>query len=136
MVRGPGVKPTRPWQGARPGEAASRQDAADELFTLVAFDIPDDKARRRVGETCKDYGLKRSQWSVFEGRMTRYRREELVDRLTLLLNGVEGGGCLSVFPIGAREVAWAARLNTRGIPVKAAPTLPPPQALASGDDDD
>lgn len=132
-MSGPGIKRTRPWQGTKPGEAAGRLDAADELFTLVTFDLSDDKARRKVGETCKDYGLRRLQWSVFEGPMTRNRREELSDRLTLILEQAEGGGKLAIFPVGAREATWATRLTTRGQPVSTAPSAP--RLLASGDED-
>jgi CRISPR-associated protein Cas2 len=116
---GPGPKRARPWQVERPGAAAARQSATDELFTLVAFDVPCDKARRKVGEMCKDYGLSRTQWSVFEGPMTRNRREELSARLEKLLKEAEGGGRVAVFPIGQREVEWALRVVTKGTPVKA-----------------
>lgn len=113
----PGLRRARPWQGARPGAAAARQDSTDELFTLVAFDVTCDKARRKIGEMCKDYGLSRAQWSVFEGPMTRNRREELGARLMKLLGGAEGGGRIAIYPIGQREVAWAMRWATKGIPI-------------------
>lgn len=114
----PGLARTRPWQAERPGAAAVRQASTDELFTLVAFDVPCDKARRRVGEMCKDYGLKRAQWSVFEGPLSRNRREELSARLAQLLGAAEGGGRAAVFPIGKQEAGWAFRLSTPGTPVK------------------
>ncbi len=115
---GPGLKSTRPWQVERPGAAAMRQAAGDELFTLVAFDVPCDKARRRLGEMCKDYGLKRAQWSVFEGEMSRNRREELAGRVEKLLGEAEGGGRATLYPIGRQEAGWASRIVTRGAPVK------------------
>lgn len=114
-----GLKATRPWQAERPGAAAARHTSTDELFTLVAFDVPCDKTRRKVGEVCKDYGLTRTQWSVFEGPMTRNRREELSARLTAMLERAEGGGRVAVYPIGQREAAWALRVKTKGVPVKA-----------------
>jgi CRISPR-associated protein Cas2 len=91
----------------RPGAAAARQSATDELFTLVAFDVSCDKARHRLGEMCKDYGLKRAQWSVFEGTMTRNRREELSARIEQLLGSAEGGGRAAVYPIGKQEAVLA-----------------------------
>lgn len=115
----PGLARTRPWQAERPGAAAVRQSATDELFTLVAFDVPCDKARRRVGEICKDYGLTRAQWSVFEGPMSRNRREELSGRIARILEGAEGGGRAAIFPIGKQEASWAWRLATAGVVVKA-----------------
>ena len=127
-MKRPGPRSTRPWKGARPGEAAARQDPSSELFTLVAFDVPDDKVRRKVGERCKDYGLVRAQWSLFEGKMTRNRREELVDHLTALLAAAPGGGRLGVFPIGARELAWSSRFD--------APVMVSPMPRAAGGDDD
>ncbi len=118
---------TKPWKVARPGSAAARQDSEDELLTLVAFDIPSDKVRHRFGEVCKDYGLKRAQWSLFEGSMTRNRREELWARLLKMLMAAEGGGRAAVYPIGQREAAWASRHSTLG--VKRARPAPPPPAM-------
>ncbi|HRH00237.1 MAG TPA: CRISPR-associated endonuclease Cas2 [Polyangiaceae bacterium] len=108
-MSGPGVKSARPWQQARPGETASRQDPTSELLTIVTFDVPCDKTRRKVTEFCKDSGLTRLQWSVFEGMMTRNRREELWGRLKSLLDKPDVGGRLAVYVIGAREAAWADR---------------------------
>lgn len=86
-----------------------RLGSEDELLTIVSFDVPSDRHRRLVVEICKDYGLRRLQWSVFEGPMTRNRREELWDRVLDLLDGAPGGGKLAVFPIGGREAAFAQR---------------------------
>lgn len=130
----PGLKPTRPWQAERPGAAAGRQNATDELFTLVAFDVPCDKTRRKVGEMCKDYGLTRSQWSVFEGPMTRNRREELSARIGAMLEAAEGGGRVAVHPIGQREAAWSLRLKTKGIPIRV--QSPPAARERARDDED
>lgn len=103
-------KPRKPaWKAARPGSATARQDAKDELVTVVVFDIPSNKVRRKVGEICKDYGLSRLQWSAFEGALTRNRREELWARLLELVSKAGDGGRLAMFPIGSREAAWASR---------------------------
>jgi len=114
----PGLKAGKPWQAARPGSAAARQDAADELLTIVAFDVPCDKARRKLGELCKDYGLHRAQWSVFEGKLTRNRREELSASIESLLASAPDGGRVAVYPIGGREAAWVSRIVTRGVRAK------------------
>jgi CRISPR-associated protein Cas2 len=135
---GPGLRRARPWQGARPGEATNRQGASEELLTLLAFDVPSDKVRRKVGEMCKDYGLGRVQWSVFAGPMTRNRREELWGRLVKMLSAAEGGGRVLVYPIGQREASWGARWETTGVPPRD-PAHPhddpvePPRAAAGGD---
>ena len=125
----------RPWQAERPGAAAMRQASTDELFTLVAFDVPCDKARRRVGEICKDYGLKRAQWSVFEGPMSRNRREELSARVTQLLEDAEGGGRAAIFPVGKQEASWAWRLTTSGAAVKGGPTAARVRARAKEEEE-
>jgi CRISPR-associated protein Cas2 len=36
---------------------------------LVTYDISDDKARKRISEICLDYGLDRTQYSVFTGQL-------------------------------------------------------------------
>lgn len=82
---------------------------ADELATVVVFDIPSDRVRRKAGEMCKDYGLERLQWSAFEGLMTRNRREELWGCLLKLIQDAGDGGRLAMFPIGGREAGLALR---------------------------
>jgi len=52
-----------------------------ELSTLVIYDIEDDRARTRVSEACKDFGLERMQFSCFRGILTQNKREELYERL-------------------------------------------------------
>lgn len=52
-----------------------------ELSTLVIYDIEDDRARLRVSEACKDFGLERLQYSCFRGMLSQNKREELRERL-------------------------------------------------------
>jgi hypothetical protein len=52
-----------------------------ELATLVIYDIEDDRARLRVSEVCKDFGLERLQYSCFRGSLSQNKREELYERL-------------------------------------------------------
>ena len=52
-----------------------------ELTTLVIYDIEDDRARTRVSEACKDFGLERLQFSCFRGKLSQNKREELYERL-------------------------------------------------------
>ncbi len=52
-----------------------------ELSTLVIYDIEDDRARLRVSEACKDFGLERLQYSCFRGKLSQNKREELYERL-------------------------------------------------------
>lgn len=37
------------------------------LRIMVTYDIPNDKARKKISDTCLDYGLDRQQYSVFTG---------------------------------------------------------------------
>ena len=52
-----------------------------ELHTLVIYDVEDDRARTRVAEACKDFGLERIQYSCFQGRLSQNKREELYERM-------------------------------------------------------
>jgi CRISPR-associated protein Cas2 len=61
-----------------------------ELRTLVMYDIEDDRVRYRVSEACLDFGLERIQFSVFRGKLNRNKREELLMRLTNLLDNEPG----------------------------------------------
>src|SRR5579884_2244617 len=115
----PGLRKARPWQGTRPGSATPLADPPAD-HTLVVFDVPSDKARRKVGELCKDYGLRRFQWSAFEGPMSRTRREELYERVRRLLASAEGGGKLLVVAVAERELAGALRTVERGTPTSGA----------------
>jgi CRISPR-associated protein Cas2 len=109
----------RPWKARRPGVAATRGDPP-ATHTLAIFDISDDATRTKVGEMCKDYGLKRFQWSSFEGPLSRNKREELFDRARLLIAKSPGGGRLLVIAIGDRELAAALRAEEKGTPVPSA----------------
>jgi CRISPR-associated protein Cas2 len=52
-----------------------------ENIVFVFFDISNDRIRNRVGETCKDFGLNRVQYSGFMGVLTKNQREELYLKL-------------------------------------------------------
>ena len=53
----------------------------EELHTLVIYDVVEDNIRTKIADICKDYGLKRFQFSAFEGPLSRNRREELFLKL-------------------------------------------------------
>jgi CRISPR/Cas system-associated endoribonuclease Cas2 len=55
-----------------------------ELITLVIYDVEDDRARTRVAEACKDFGLVRIQYSCFRGKLSQNKREELYERMRKL----------------------------------------------------
>ncbi len=60
------------------------------MKTLVVYDIPDDRTRNKVFETCKDYGLAHIQYSAFFGELNHNRRQELYQRLKRVLGKNEG----------------------------------------------
>lgn len=48
---------------------------------FLIYDIKEDKSRTKVAELCKDYGLRRVQYSTFFGDLSRNRQEELMLRV-------------------------------------------------------
>jgi len=50
-------------------------------MVLLLYDIPDDRVRGQVADTCLDYGLDRIQYSAFTGPLSRTHHEELMLKL-------------------------------------------------------
>ena len=73
-----------------------------KVRTILIYDIPDDKKRKKIAEACKDYGLHRIQWSAFTGRLNRNLREELMLRLDKILGEEEGD--IKLFPICNKDL--------------------------------
>jgi len=74
----------------------------EELRTLVIYDIPDDKIRLKISETCLDYGLVRIQYSAFLGTLNRNKREELFLKLCSLLE--DNPGKILLQPVCDKDV--------------------------------
>jgi len=72
------------------------------MNTLVIYDISEDKTRSKVAEACKDYGLKRIQWSAFMGKLGTNRREELHMRLIKTIKDKEGN--IQIYPICSKDI--------------------------------
>ena len=72
------------------------------MHTLVIYDITEDKTRNRIAEVCKDYGLKRIQWSAFMGKLSVNRREELHLRLVQTLK--DKSGDIQLYPICSKDM--------------------------------
>lgn len=72
-----------------------------EVLTYVFYDIEEDKIRNRVGSACKNYGLKRIQFSGFVGYLSRNRREELAVKLRDILS--EGSGKILLQPVCEKD---------------------------------
>lgn len=60
------------------------------MIVLTIYDIEDDTIRLKVSEACKDYGMRRVQYSAFLGDMTAARRDELTLRLKRTLGNNYG----------------------------------------------
>ena len=58
-----------------------------KLFLI--YDIKEDKSRTKVAEACKDYGLRRVQYSTFFGDLSRNRQEELMLRVRGIVKAAE-----------------------------------------------
>lgn len=64
--------------------------ANKEPNTLVVYDIPDDRKRTKIADTCLDYGLDRIQYSAFLGWLLPSQQDELFLKLKKLLGKKEG----------------------------------------------
>ena len=74
----------------------------EELLTFVVYDVPDDRIRVRVANVCKDFGLRRIQYSAFRGFLDATRREEMFARLADVLG--EETGRILVVPVCEKDV--------------------------------
>ena len=72
------------------------------MKTLVIYDVVDDKLRLKVANKCKDYGLKRIQYSAFFGEMSTNRREELAMMVQKILG--KHWGRIHFFPLCDRDL--------------------------------
>jgi CRISPR-associated endonuclease Cas2 len=73
----------KPWKGAKVGDAMVGSESRCRV--LAVFDVSRERARRKLRELCKDYGLRAVQRSAFEGWASPLRRRELFERGRRLL---------------------------------------------------
>ncbi|MBM7865396.1 CRISPR-associated endonuclease Cas2 [Heliobacterium gestii] len=78
------------------------------MKTLVIYDIEIDKVRVKISELCKDYGLKRIQYSAFFGELNTNRREELRQRIKKALGQTVGR--IHFFPICDKDLRLVAQV--------------------------
>ena len=76
------------------------------LRVLVIYDISDDKKRRKVSETCLDYGLDRHQYSVFSGLLKPTHLRELAK---VLRPFAKDDGQIALIPVAADD--WDRRVE-------------------------
>ncbi|HHY35799.1 MAG TPA: CRISPR-associated endonuclease Cas2 [Firmicutes bacterium] len=82
------------------------------MCTLVIYDIVEDKARRRIAEVCKDYGLERIQYSAFFGLTDRNRREEMMLKFRRILGDTEGN--IQMYVICEKDIRLKKELSVNG----------------------
>ena len=68
-----------------------------ESKVIVVYDIENNRARSRIFEACKDYGLSTVQYSVFCGSLSPNRAEGLFLRMKKELDGK--GGYVLLIPV-------------------------------------
>lgn len=88
----------------------------EEYGTVVLYDIPDDRVRNRISEACLDYGLERIQFSAFQGKLSRNKREELFLRLQTILE--EKPGKILVQPVCEKDLKAARRVENEPIEIE------------------
>src|SRR5262249_43809012 len=79
------------------------------MLTLVIYDIENDRARHRVSEACKDYGLQRVQKSAFRGELNTNRREMLYQRLAETLG--RRAGSIHIYVVCDRDAREAMEIE-------------------------
>lgn len=57
---------------------------------IVCYDVSSDHLRTKISKQLENYG-RRIQYSVFECELSGKRYRELLEKLTLLMEGVENG---------------------------------------------
>ena len=67
------------------------------MLVWVVYDITEDKIRKKVSDSCKDYGLYRVQKSVFLGELNANKRESLALQCEELID--TGVDSVYIFPM-------------------------------------
>ncbi len=73
------------------------------MMVMVLYDIVADPLRVAIASLCKDYALKRIQYSVFVGRLSNNRRDELALVLAEMLGSSPGR--IHIIPLHGQTVS-------------------------------
>ena len=68
------------------------------MYTLVIYDITDDKLRLKIARACEEHGLSRVQKSAFLGKISSVMRKSLIDRLRRELGNQKGNIQIYIIP--------------------------------------
>ncbi len=87
------------------------------LFYVVAYDLPDDKRRKKVSDLLEGYG-KRVQYSVFECVLSQAKYEELRSRLKKVVKLSEDS--VRFYPLSRHTLGqvetWGVGPSVTGLP--------------------
>lgn len=75
------------------------------IRVMVIYDISDDKARKKISDTCLDYGLDRWQYSMFTGLL----KPTHVRELSKVLRPLTHDGYLILLPVASDD--WDRRIE-------------------------
>lgn len=73
--------------------------------------------RRKVTEVLKDYGLKRTQYSAFLGRLSANRRQEMMLLLAEVLEREHGN--IQIYTISERDLRLMVEIDPSGYAARA-----------------
>lgn len=74
---------------------------------ILIYDIENDRARTKIADACLDYGLDRTQYSAFIGRLSRNHQQELMLRIQDILQDRQGH--IQLIPISDQD--WQKRME-------------------------
>lgn len=83
------------------------------LRLMVLYDITDDRRRNKIVDICLDYGLDRTQYSVFAGQLKARQIRALSKELR---HQIDKEGYVLIIPIASDD--WERRI-TLGSPIHA-----------------
>lgn len=75
------------------------------LRVIVTYDISNDKARKKISDCCLDYGLDRTQYSVFSGNLKATHIRALAKALKPLVKE----GHVMIVPVASDD--WERRME-------------------------
>lgn len=71
------------------------------MHFFLLYDIPNDRVRTKVADFCLDYGLDRIQYSVFLGKLSRSRQNELMLKIKRKIG--KGAATIHLVPVAEPE---------------------------------
>jgi len=76
---------------------------------FLVYDIVEDRARAKIANACKDYGLDRVQYSAFTGLLSRNQQESLMIEIVEFLG--DSDGSIKLIPVSKHD--WDNRLEVQ-----------------------